>query len=129
MLRNLKRTEDATPSPATSNVRVVCDLALALAPAVLSAYAPEAEAAGSFPGTVPLPSTFYRHGDQSAGELMQPMQLTDRCRMGIWGSSCPHETADMANTCMRIWRPGHGHMLELEIMRIRAAIYCLPCSQ
>lgn len=66
ILQYLKRTEDATPVPATPYIHTVCDLALALAPAVLQAYAPGAEAGGNFPGTVPLPSAFYRRADHAS---------------------------------------------------------------
>ncbi|KAK9813540.1 hypothetical protein WJX73_005871 [Symbiochloris irregularis] len=59
-LTTLKRTEDATPNPSTQNLHTVCDLGLKLAPAVLATFAPEAETGGSFPGTVPLPTNFFR---------------------------------------------------------------------
>ena len=60
VLRTLKATEDATAEPATLNMHMLCDMALAVAPAIVERYSPGTVIAGKFPGNVPLPKTFFR---------------------------------------------------------------------
>ena len=72
ILRYLKRVDDTTANPLTHNVHTVCDLAIALAPAIVKAYVPNADAAKSFPGTVPLPSSLYSRNDAHGEPCKQP---------------------------------------------------------
>ena len=78
ILRTLKHTEDATSQDATTNIYILCDIALAMANALAKKSEKQkpvkgkgsAAAAVSHPGSVPLPSSFYKSVDlQSAGEL------------------------------------------------------------
>lgn len=65
VLRTLKATEDATSEPATQSIYLLCDAALAVAHAVVDAHAPgTAATVGKFPGSVPLPKTFFRQLDR-----------------------------------------------------------------
>ncbi len=73
ILRTLKHTEDATLQDATPNVYILCDMALAMASALAKKQPPakgkgSLSAAASHPGSVPLPSSFYKFLDlQTAG--------------------------------------------------------------
>ena len=78
ILRTLKHTEDATSQDATANIYILCDIALAMASALAKKSEKQkpakgkgaAAAAVSHPGSVPLPSSFYKSVDlQSAGEF------------------------------------------------------------
>ena len=68
ILRTLKHTEDATMQDATANVYMLCDMALAMAPAIAKKQQPVkgkgAPLAGAnHPGNVPLPASFYKSLD------------------------------------------------------------------
>ena len=65
VLRTLKATEDATSEPATQSIYLLCDTALALASAIVEAHSPGTASAGKYPGSVPLPKTFFRQLDRS----------------------------------------------------------------
>lgn len=60
VLRTLKATEDATSEPATQNVYLLCDIALKLGNAIVDAHSPGTATAGKYPGSIPLPMTFFR---------------------------------------------------------------------
>lgn len=60
VLRTLKATEDATAEPATLNMHLLCDMALAVAPAIVERHSPGTLITGKFPGHVPLPKLFFR---------------------------------------------------------------------
>ncbi|KAK9811630.1 hypothetical protein WJX72_007291 [[Myrmecia] bisecta] len=62
ILRTLKNTEDISPEPQSESIYLLCDVGLALAPAILEQQGranPQA-LTDKFPGTVPLPTSFYR---------------------------------------------------------------------
>lgn len=65
VLRTLKATEDATSEPATQCIYLLCDTALALASAIVEVHSPGTASAGKYPGSVPLPKTFFRQLDRS----------------------------------------------------------------
>ena len=70
-LRTLKATEDATSEPATQNMYLLCDTALALAKAIVDVHSPGTATTGKYPGSIPLPKTFFRQLDLR--------QLTSKC--------------------------------------------------
>ena len=68
ILRTLKNTEDATGQDATPNLYILCDMALAMATALANKQQPakgkgSLSAAANYPGSVPLPSSFYKSLD------------------------------------------------------------------
>ena len=71
VLRTLKATEDATSEPATHNMYLLCDTALALAKAIVEVHSPGTATTGKYPGSIPLPKTFFRQLDLR--------QLTSEC--------------------------------------------------
>ncbi|DBA83186.1 TPA: hypothetical protein ACH3X2_006702 [Trebouxia sp. C0005] len=83
ILRTLKHTEDATLQDATPNIYMLCDMALAMASALAKKQQPvkgkgSLLAAASHPGSVPLPSSFYKSLDlQTAGRKADGSHLPD----------------------------------------------------
>ncbi|DBA74057.1 TPA: hypothetical protein ACH3X1_010871 [Trebouxia sp. C0004] len=83
ILRTLKHTEDATLQDATPNIYMLCDMALAMASALAKKQQPvkgkgSVSAAASHPGSVPLPSSFYKSLDlQTAGRKADGSHLPD----------------------------------------------------
>ena len=68
ILRTLKHTEDATGQDATPSLYILCDMALAMASALAKKQQPvkgkgSLSAATNHPGSVPLPSSFYKSLD------------------------------------------------------------------
>lgn len=70
ILRSLKHTEDATAESASTNVYMLCDMALAVASAVVKSQQSSkakgkqpSSASTAVPGNVPLPASFYRSLD------------------------------------------------------------------
>ncbi|KAK9820961.1 hypothetical protein WJX81_007677 [Elliptochloris bilobata] len=90
VLRTLKHTEDATPEPATAQLHVLCDMALALAQALVAKHAPDTPPPGKVPGVVPLPTAFYR-------QAPNPVRLRD-------GSHLP---PGLETELVELW-PGHA---------------------
>ena len=88
VLRTLKATEDATSEPATLCIYLLCDTALALASAIVELHSPGTASAGKYPGSVPLPKTFFRQLDRSQlkGERSSPRPLS----IYIPSTSLPH---------------------------------------
>ena len=78
VLRTLKATEDATSEPATQNMYLLCDTALALATAIVDVHSPGTATAGKYPGSIPLPKTFFRQLDlrQLKSELPRPPPMS-----------------------------------------------------
>ena len=60
MLRTLKATEDATAEPATQSIYLLCDMALAIAAAIMDAHSPGATTVAKHPGSVVFPKGFFR---------------------------------------------------------------------
>ena len=80
ILRTLKHTEDATLQDATPNIYMLCDMALAMASALAKKQQPvkgkgSLLAAASHPGSVPLPSSFYKSLDLQTAGVMQKVML------------------------------------------------------
>lgn len=80
ILRTLKHTEDATLQDATPNIYMLCDMALAMASALAKKQQPvkgkgSLSAAASHPGSVPLPSSFYKSLDLQTAGVMQNVML------------------------------------------------------
>ena len=65
MLRTLKATEDATAEPASQSIYLLCDMALAVAAAIMNVHSPGATAVGKYPGSVVFPKGFFRLLDSS----------------------------------------------------------------
>ena len=51
VLRTLKATEDATSEPATQNIYLLCDTALAVAKAIVDVHSPGTASTGKYPGS------------------------------------------------------------------------------
>ena len=51
--------DEGFPAP-TRNLHLLCDLGITLAPQLVRLMDPQADVGRSFPGSVPLPSAFYR---------------------------------------------------------------------
>ena len=75
VLRTLKATEDATSEPATLNMYLLCDTALALANAIVDVCSPGTATTGKYPGSIPLPKTFFRQLDLRQLKSKQPKYL------------------------------------------------------
>ena len=80
ILRTLKHTEDATLQDATPNIYMLCDMALAMASALAKKQQPtkgkgSLSAAASHPGSVPLPSSFYKSLDLQTAGVVQNLVL------------------------------------------------------
>ncbi len=60
MLRTLKATEDATAEPASQNIYMLCDMAMAMAPAIVERHSPGDVVTGKFRCTLLLPKPFFR---------------------------------------------------------------------
>jgi len=80
ILRTLKHTEDATLQDATPNIYMLCDMALAMASALAKKQQPakgkgSLSAGASHPGSVPLPSSFYKSLDLQTAGAMQSAAL------------------------------------------------------
>ena len=90
VLRTLKATEDATSEPATQCIYLLCDTALALASAIVEAHSPGTASAGKYPGSVPLPKTFFRQLDRSQlkGERSSPRLLSTKSRQHFLRTGC-----------------------------------------
>ena len=73
VLRTLKATEDATSEPATQNIYLLCDTALAVAKAIVDVHSPGTASTGKYPGSVPLPKTFFRQLDLRQLKSEQPL--------------------------------------------------------
>ncbi|KAJ7523458.1 hypothetical protein O6H91_18G050900 [Diphasiastrum complanatum] len=59
IFRTIKRTEDATETPRTNNIHLLCDIGLVLA----KDLGRKKSYSGAYPGEVPLPSMFYKAPD------------------------------------------------------------------
>ncbi len=59
-MRTLKATEDATAEPATQNIYMLCDMAMAMAPAIVERHSPGNVVTGKFRCTLLLPKPFFR---------------------------------------------------------------------
>jgi len=80
ILRTLKHTEDATLQDATPNIYMLCDMALAMASALAKKQQPvkgkgSLSAGASHPGSVPLPSSFYKSLDLQTAGVVQNVVL------------------------------------------------------
>ena len=80
ILRTLKHTEDATLQDATPHIYMLCDMALAMASALAKKQQPvkgkgSLSAAASHPGSVPLPSSFYKSLDLQTAGVVQNVML------------------------------------------------------
>ena len=106
ILRSLKHTEDATTEEASSNIYILCDMALAIASAIArnqqsSKAKGKQPAAASCPGNVPLPSSFYRALDMHVSGVTEQLTFAlllqsvcvylayaePRCHCGVFLSS------------------------------------------
>ena len=72
VLRTLKATEDATSEPATQNIYLLCDNALAVATAIVDVHSPGTATTAKYPGSIPLPKTFFRQLDLRQLKSKQP---------------------------------------------------------
>jgi hypothetical protein len=81
VLRTIKLTEDATAEPATQNMYLLCDMALALARAIEERHCPGSPPPGRFPGSVPLPKAFFRQLDRNVlkGESLWAVAPNPTC--------------------------------------------------
>lgn len=80
ILRTLKHTVDATLQDATPNIYMLCDMALAMTSALAKKQQPvkgkkSLSAAASHPGSVPLPSSFYKSLELQTAGVMQNVML------------------------------------------------------
>ena len=92
VLRTLKATEDATSEPATQNMYLLCDTALAVATAIVDLHSPGTATAGKYPGSIPLPKTFFRTLDlrQLKSELPIPsLTFEHSSSLYIWLTTVP----------------------------------------
>lgn len=118
ILRSLKHTEDATAESASPNIYMLCDMALAVASAVVKSQQSSkakgkqpSSAATAVPGNVPLPASFYRSLDiRTSGEPC----------VHVWSDLLPMAESLTACTpleCAWCWSPVPTCMLSEALYR------------
>ncbi|BDA45205.1 Sister chromatid cohesion protein PDS5 homolog A [Coccomyxa sp. Obi] len=92
VLRTLKATEDATAEPATQNIYMLCDMAMAMAPAIVERHSPGDVVTGKFRCTLLLPKPFFRGimtGDAKAAA--KASYLPEGFEVALVENLCPNQ--------------------------------------
>lgn len=134
VLRTLKHTEDALPEPVTPQLHALCDVALALAAALVAKHAPDAPPPAKVPGNVALPNAFYRQATKPGARptLRDAVNLhrPPKASGSLVAPNAPLHSSGVCGGAASGWQPpaactGGGRGRGLSSRSLARAVACL----